>query len=37
MPAKCPPDGDGNKVELFWAHMTDEQLEADKTKSYLAW
>jgi len=31
MPAKCPPDGDGEKVELVWAHMPDEQLEADKT------
>jgi len=31
MPAKCPPDGDGEKVELVWTHIPDEQLEADKT------
>jgi len=31
MPAKCPPDGDREKVELVLAHMPDKQLEADKT------
>jgi len=31
MPAKCPPDGDGEKVELVWTHMPNEQLKADKT------
>jgi len=37
MPAKCPPDGDGEKVELVWTHMLNEQLkmesEDDPTKS----
>jgi len=31
MSAKRTQDGDGEKVELVWAHMPDEQLEADKT------
>jgi len=31
MPAKCPPDGDGEKVELVWAHMLNEQLKTDET------
>jgi len=32
MPAKCPPDGDGEKLELVWTYLPIEQL-----KSYLAW
>jgi len=31
MPAKCPPNGDGETVGLVWAHIPDEQLEADRT------
>jgi len=31
MPANCPPYGDGEKVELVWTHMPNEQLKADKT------
>jgi len=31
MPAKCPPDGYVEKVELVWTHMPNEQLNADKT------
>jgi len=31
MPAKCPSDGDGEKVELVWTHMPNEQLRADET------
>jgi len=31
MPAKCPPDGDGEKVELVRKCLQNEQLTADKT------
>jgi len=31
IPAKYAPDGDGEKVELVWTHMPNEQIKADKT------
>jgi len=31
MPAKCPPGDDGDKVDLDWTYVPNEQLKADKT------